>query len=103
MEPSALGQADVLGHTMADVAIAREEARQRRLRRVLLILLLLGVSLGIRMLNGHAVAVGWPHLPPMLADYFPGLLLVVMLGAVLVVPMLGAGRSPHVVYRASEI
>src|SRR5947199_5811013 len=33
----------------------------------------------------------------------PAFLLVVLLGGVVVVPMLGAGRSPHVVYRANEI
>ena len=103
MEPSALGQATVLGHAMADVAAARERARQLRLRRVLLVLLVVGISMGIRMLNGHAVAVGWPHLPPGVADYLPGIILVTMLGAVMIGPLLGAGRSPHVVYRAAEI
>ena len=54
METSALGQATVLGHAMADVAVARERARQQRLRRVVLILVLVGVSIGLRLLNGHA-------------------------------------------------
>src|SRR5205807_1032536 len=58
---------------------------------------------GLRLLNGHAVAVGWPHLPPFIADYLPAIFLVVMLGSVVVLPMIGAGRSPHVVYRAAEI
>src|SRR3954451_7495434 len=103
METSALGQATVLGHAMADVAAIREQSRQKRLRRVLIILALVGVSIGLRMLNGHAVAVGWPHLPPFLADFMPAIVLVVLLGSVVVLPMLGAGRSPHVVYRAAEI
>src|SRR5438270_1142672 len=88
---------------MADVAAAREQSRQKRLRRVLVILAVVGISIGLRMLNGHAVSVGWPHLPPFLADYFPAIMLVVLLGSVVVLPMLGAGRSPHVVYRAAEI
>src|SRR5205807_5848908 len=58
---------------------------------------------GLRLLNGHAVAVGWPHLPSFIADFMPAILLVVLLGSVVVLPMLGAGRSPHVVYRANEI
>jgi ATP-dependent Zn protease len=103
METSALGQATVLGHAMADVAAARERSRQKRLRRVAVILAVVGVSIALRMLNGHAVAVGWPHLPAFLADYFPAIMLVVLLGSVIVLPMLGAGRSPHVVYRAAEI
>src|SRR5438270_2305389 len=103
METSALGQATVLGHAMADVAAARERSRQQRLRRIFVVLAVVGISLGLGPLDGHAVSVGWPHLPPVLADYLPGILLVVMLGSVIVVPMLGAGRSPHVVYRAAEI
>src|SRR3954454_17149652 len=103
METSALGQATVLGHAVADVAAARERSRQQRLRRVLIILTLVGISVGLRLLNGHAVAVGWPHLPSFIADYMPAIFLVVLLGAVFIVPMLGAGRSPHVVYRAAEI
>src|SRR6266702_163376 len=82
METSALGQASVLGHAMADVAAARETSRQRRLRRVLVVLALAAVSIGLRMLNGHAVAVGWPHLPPFIANYLPAILLVGMLGSV---------------------
>jgi ATP-dependent Zn protease len=103
METSQLGQATVLGHAVADVAAARERSRQQRLRRVLIILTLVGVSVGLRLLNGHAVAVGWPHLPSFIADYMPAIFLVVLLGSVVVLPMLGAGRSPHVVYRAAEI
>jgi cell division protease FtsH len=103
METSALGQATVLGHAMADVAVAREQARQGRLRRIVVILVVVALSIGVRLLNGKAVALGWPHIPPALAEYMPGIFLVLMLGAVIVLPMLGAGRSPHVVYRAAEI
>src|SRR5438270_3590718 len=88
---------------MADVAAAREQSRQKRLRRVLVILAVVGISIGLRLLNGHAVAVGWPHLPAALGEYLPAFALVLLLSAVFVVPMLGAGRSPHVVYRAAEI
>src|ERR1700752_4836594 len=88
METSALGQATVLGHAMADVAVARERARQQRLRRVVLILVLVAVSIGLRLLNGHAVAVGWPHLPPFLAQYMPAIALVGLLGGVVILPML---------------
>src|SRR3954451_14772062 len=103
METSALGQATVLGHAMADVAAARERSRQSRLRRVLLILCLFGLSLAIRALNGQAVGLGWPHLPAGLLDYLPAIALVLLLGGAVIGPLLGAGRSPHVVYRAAEI
>src|SRR4051812_965249 len=103
METSALGQATVPGHAMADVAAARERSRQTRLRRVLIVLCVLGLSLAARAVNGQAVGLGWPHLPPGLADYLPAIALVVVLGLAMLGPLLGAGRSPHVVYRAAEI
>ena len=55
MDPTALGQANVLGHAMADVTVARERARQSRLRRVVFVLVLIGMSLALRTLNGQAV------------------------------------------------
>jgi ATP-dependent Zn protease len=103
MNSQDLGQAGVLGSAVADVAVVRERVRRTKLRRLALVLTLVALSMALRALNGQALALGWPHLPPAIANYLPGLVLVVMLGAVLVLPMLGAGRSPHVVYRASEI
>src|SRR5205814_5907224 len=38
-----------------------------------------------------------------LAAYCPALLLVLLLSPAILVPMLGAGRSPHVLYRPGEI
>jgi len=69
METSALGQATVLGHAMADVAAARERSRQTRLRRVLIVLTVFAVSIAIRALNGQAIGLGWPHIPAGLAEY----------------------------------
>src|SRR5205807_8432823 len=103
VNPQELGQAGVLGNAVADVAVLRERARRARLRRLATVLLLIAFSFALRALNGQALTSGWPHLPPSLVQYLPGLVLVALLGAVLVVPLLGAGRSPHVVYRASEI
>jgi ATP-dependent Zn protease len=40
---------------------------------------------------------------PIPAELVPGFLLVLVLGLVMGVPLLGAGRSPHVLYRSSEI
>jgi ATP-dependent Zn protease len=88
---------------MAVVAVARERARQSRLRRILVVLAVVAVSLALRTLNGQAIGLGWPHLPPGLADYLPAIALVLVLGLAVLAPLLGAGRSPHVVYRAAEI
>src|SRR5204862_7751330 len=54
-------------------------------------------------LTGHPFGMHFPHVPEWMLPFLPGVALVVLLGAVMVLPMVGAGRSPHVVYRAAEI
>jgi cell division protease FtsH len=105
-EPSTLAglqSAGVLGGALADIAAAREAARRSRLRRVALVLALPAVFLWVRVLSGNPVGWGMPDLGPELTSYLPALGLVLLLGAAVLVPMLGAGRSPHVLYRSSEI
>jgi cell division protease FtsH len=105
-EPSTLAglqSAGVLGGTLADIAAAREAARRSRLRRVALVLALPAVFLWVRVLSGNPVGWGMPDLGPELTSYLPALGLVLLLGAAVLVPMVGAGRSPHVLYRSSEI
>src|SRR5438046_188281 len=99
----ATDQAALLGNTIADVARVREAARRRRLRNVATVLGLLGVWLWLRVLGGHPVALGLPHLGPNSSTWLPGMVLVAMFAVILVVPMAAAGRSPHVLYRSSEI
>jgi cell division protease FtsH len=98
-----LGKSDVIGGALADVAALREKARKARLRRVALVLAPFAVWLWVRLLSGNPVNFGRPRIPPGAADYGPAMILLVALGLLLVVPMLGAGRSPHVLYRPSEI
>jgi ATP-dependent Zn protease len=83
-----------------DVARARERGRQRRLRRVLVVVVIVGSWLGWRLATGDPVEPGLPSVDPV---YGPAIVIVVMLGAVLLLPMLAAGRSPHVLYRPEEI
>src|SRR5918997_4603134 len=105
-EPSTLAglqSAGVLGGTLADIAVARETARRRRLRRVALVLAVPAGWLWIRLLSGDPVGWGMPDLPADFASYAPAVALMVVLLAAVLVPMMGAGRSPHVLYRSSEI
>ena len=87
-----------------------------RLRRLLVVLLVIGVPVMwrsaagiVRYLQGNYLAAAadfhWPHpgIPASLLPYLPGLLLIVLLGAVMAGPLLMAGRSPHVLYRPEEI
>src|SRR6516164_4718355 len=114
MEALTLARSDVL--RSADVADARERARQRRLRRLALLLALVALPLVIRAvvgglryargdLNGAASAFRWPlpHLPPGAGTFAPSVLLILLLVLVMAVPLLGAGRSPHVLYRPEDI
>jgi ATP-dependent Zn protease len=98
-----LGQADVLGSTLADVANSREHARRRRLRRVAYVLGALTAWLWIRILSGNPVSPGLPALPANADLWLPGAILVVVVSLGIIVPLIGAGRSPHVLYRSSEI
>ena len=98
-----LGQAAVLGTTLADVANVREQARRRRLRRVAYILAPLALWIWLRALADDPVRPGLPSLPANADLWMPGAILVLIVGLGVLVPLLGAGRSPHVLYRSSEI
>src|SRR5207248_4118379 len=80
-----------------------EKARQRRLTRVLVLVLALGLYMWIRILTGGSPFPGAPHVSGRLAQMLPLLLLVLILGGAVVLPLLTAGRSPHVLYRSNEI
>src|SRR5688572_5591523 len=98
-----MGQAALLGTAIADVSLAREANRRRRLRRVAIGLTLVALWLWLRVLAGDPVGWGLPTLGEDAALYLPGLLLVLLFGAMAGIPLIAAGRSPHVLYRSSEI
>ncbi len=102
-EVTTLGQLGVIGRGQADVARLRERNRQRRVQRSLLFFGPLAVYLWGRELTGDPVALGWPELPGGLAVWLPQIVLVGLFAVVLLVPLLTAGRSPHVRFRPSEI
>ena len=101
MDLHSLGQATVL--QTADVAVARERTRRRRLRRLATVLVPLAAWLWLRLVLGSPVQPGLPSLPSDMAPFVPGMGMMAILLLVILVPMLGAGRSPHVLYRPSEI
>ncbi|HYT38237.1 MAG TPA: AAA family ATPase, partial [Acidimicrobiia bacterium] len=103
MDLQSLKQNRVFRGAAADVARSRERSRQRRLGRIALLLGFVAVWMWNRVLDGHSAFPGRPHLNPAIAQAMPLLLLVVVLGAAVLLPFLGAGRSPHVLYRSSEI
>jgi cell division protease FtsH len=99
METLELAQRDVL--RSADVTRAREAQRQRRLWRLAVMLAVVLVPLVLHDLFG--VALPSLHLPAGSGKYLPGAVLIALLALILAIPLLGAGRSPHVLFRPEEI
>jgi cell division protease FtsH len=85
----------------ADVSRARERRRQIRLRRLVALAALVLGWIAIRAASGHGV---FPdlHLPHWTIAALPIALIVLMLGAVMAAPFIGAGRSPHTLVRPGE-
>jgi cell division protease FtsH len=103
MELRSIGGARVVAAATADVGATRERVRQSRMRRLVLILLPIAGLLLARAVTHPGEGIGLPHIPSGLVPYLPGFILVFLLSIALVLPLLGAGRSPHVLYRPGEI
>ncbi len=86
-----------------DVQVTRERQRRRRLRRILIVLAPLVIWLWARLLTGNPVSPGWPDLPPEAVYWIPGIVIVLILGAVMIVPMMGSGRSPETIFLPEQI
>jgi cell division protease FtsH len=87
----------------ADVARSREQSRQRRLLRLYIFMGFACVWMWDRVLDGQSPVPTRLSLSPALIETIPLFLLLLILGSVVLLPFLGAGRSPHVLYRSSEI
>ena len=99
----ALAHPAVMDTSGTDVGATRERVRQRRLRRVAVVLVPIAVWLWVRIILGDAHLPGMPHVPSTLVPFIPAIALSLLLGLMLIGPLVGAGRSPHVLYRPSEI
>ncbi len=85
----------------ADVARAQGRRHEKRLRRVLVVCLVVLAWLVYRLASGQGM---FPSIPfPAGADrWLPAVVIILLLGAVMLGPMLGAGRSPHLLIRPGE-
>lgn len=102
MEVTSLGDSDVVEHALADVNRSRERSRLRRVSKLALLLASIAGWMWWRALSEQSFFPGFPDLG-ISEEYLIPLLLVLVLGLVIVVPMLGAGRSPHVTFHPSEM
>ncbi len=99
----ALGNAGVAHIATTDVGAHRERARSSRLQRVAMVLAPVAVLLVLRDLFDPGASLPTPHFPPSLQPLLPAMALITVLALVMVVPLLAAGRSPHILYRPDEL
>ncbi len=101
-ELKTLGNEEVLQGT-ADVAVARERARLGRVAKLGLAFVLVDLILWGRWAAGNPVHFGMPHLTGQWAALMPMFIILLLVGGVVMIPMIGMGRSPHILYRPTEI
>jgi cell division protease FtsH len=104
MDLGSLAQGDsVVRGAQVDVARTRERTRQRRLRKLLIRLLPVAAFVFYRLATVNPIGFGLPTISPTQMEILLPLGLIAILGLVIVVPMMAAGKSPHVRYDPSEI
>ena len=57
----------------------------------------------LRDCSTRSATIPVPHFPPSFDPMLPAIGLITMLALVMVVPLLAAGRSPHILYRPDEL
>ena len=85
----------------ADVARAQVRRRETRLRRVLVVLCLVLGWMVLRLATGSGLFPSIPF-PASLDRYLPIIIIIMLLAVVMLAPLLGAGRSPHLLIRPGE-
>jgi cell division protease FtsH len=98
-----LGEATVITSLAADVGQTRERVREHRLLLLAASLAPLLALVAVRATLWPGRVVVLPHMTSTEARFAPAAILIAILLLVLVGPMLGAGRSPHVLYRPGEL
>jgi cell division protease FtsH len=99
----ALGTAGVAQIATTDVGAHRERARSTRLQRVAMVLAPVAALLILRDVFDPGASLPVPHFPASLQPLLPAMALITVLALVMVVPLLAAGRSPHILYRPDEL
>jgi ATP-dependent Zn protease len=102
MDVGRLHDTAVLRGRDVDTTAMRERARQRRLLRLAVVLAPLALWLWYRSLTDNPIRPGLPEWLQGRPDILITIGLILLLVLLLVVPLLGAGRSPHTVFRPEE-
>ncbi len=85
-----------------DAAANRERTRQRRLRRTLVFASILLSFLLYRLIDNNPIRPGIPSWLTSSPEIIIAIGLITVLGAVILIPLLSTGRSPHTVLRAAD-
>ena len=99
----ALSASGVATMASTDVGAHKARARSSRLQRLAVFLGIIATLLVLRDILAPDMAIPTPSIPPSLTPYMTPLALIVILSMVMVVPMVAAGRSPHILYRPDEL
>jgi ATP-dependent Zn protease len=103
VELGVLADNAVVRGAAVDVVRQREATRVKRVTKLGWLLVPIVVYLWHRVLIHEPIHLGLPHLSDSEIQWVVPMLLIVLLCGVILVPMLGAGRSPHVQFQPSEI
>ncbi len=100
---SLAGTDSVVHGAQVDVARTRERTRQRRLWKLLMWLAPIGIFFVYRLATNNPIRFALPSFSPMQMEIILPVGLIAIFAVVLIVPMMVAGKSPHIRYDPSEI
>jgi len=99
----ALSSAGVASLSSTDVGAHRAHNRSTRLQRLAGLLAVVFTLLVLRDVLDPGLSLPSPSIPPAMTPFLMPLGLIVLLSLVMVVPLLAAGKSPHILYRPDEL
>ena len=102
MEMARLSTGEMLSGKDIDANANRERTRQKRLTKWLVVLGLVLTYLLWRLVNNNPIRLGIPGWLMGNPEIIIALGLIVILGTVIFIPFLTAGKSPHTLLRASD-
>src|SRR5450432_1116964 len=104
MDLGSLADGDsVVSGSQVDVARTRERSRQRRLWKLFAWLTPIGAFAFYRLATSNPIQFGLPSVSQTQMEILLPVGLIAIFAVVLIVPMMAAGKSPHIRYDPSEI
>ncbi len=98
-----LNENSVAPMATTDVGAHQKRARSSRFQRLAMVLAPLAALLILRDVFAPGDTIPTPHFPAGLEPMLPAIVLITVLVMVMLIPLLGAGRSPHILYRPDEL